>query len=187
MIPTGNAAGTEMRKTLMAMTAIAATMAPASAAPYVFMVDLLDASGVSMPAYSFTIDDPIPDAFDATPGFAYFEIADVAIIADPAYSPAPASPAGLLFFDQVTGGAFSTADFVTISYFGMQLFSGTVDAPTFLPGTTDLYGSSGDVVGTISITGSGSAVPEPVTWTLMVGGMGVAGGALRRARRPALA
>ncbi|MDO6413065.1 PEPxxWA-CTERM sorting domain-containing protein [Sphingomonas sp. BIUV-7] len=172
-----------MRKILLALAALFAFAAPATAASYLFSVDLFDGSGVSQPAYSFTIDsNPVPAAFEAAPGFSYFRIANVAITADPAYSPAPASPVDLLFFDQLAGGAFSTADFVTISYFGTQLYSGSVEAPSFLAGTTDLYGFSGDVVGTISIAAANSAVPEPMTWVMMVGGMGMVGATLRRRR-----
>jgi hypothetical protein len=32
-----------------------------------------------------------------------------------------------------------------------------------------------------------AAVPEPATWALMIGGFGLAGGALRRRRMPAAA
>jgi hypothetical protein len=176
-----------MRKIVLALIAAIVLAAPASAAPYLFRVGLFDASGVSRPAYSFTIDSaPTPASFDATSGFSYFRIADVAIGTDPAFSPAPASPADLLFFDQITGGAFSTADFVMISYFGTQLFDGAVSAPTFLPGTTDLYGASGDVVGAISIT-QAAPVPEAATWAMMIGGLGLIGGVFRGQARRRLA
>ena len=40
---------------------------------------------------------------------------------------------------------------------------------------------------TLDVTsGAGTAVPEPATWTMMIAGFGLVGGALRRRRAPAL-
>jgi hypothetical protein len=61
------------------------------------------------------------------------------------------------------------------------LFTGSISDPTFKRGTFDYVkpqGSNFDA-GTVRI----SAIPEPATWLSMIGGFGLAGGALRYRRR----
>jgi hypothetical protein len=64
---------------------------------------------------------------------------------------------------------------------GLQLYSGTTSAPSFVAGQytlAPLYGYGASSV-TVSYLASG-AVPEPASWAMMLGGFGLVGGALRR-------
>ena len=69
--------------------------------------------------------------------------------------------------------------------FSTQWFTGTVDAPTFMPGTyvgagnNNAYPPQG--IPTMTIT----AVPEPATWLMMFVGLGGLGATLRQRRRTA--
>lgn len=45
----------------------------------------------------------------------------------------------------------------------------------------------GDYYGTLSITRTADAVPEPATWAMMLMGFGIIGCAMRKLRKPALA
>lgn len=64
----------------------------------------------------------------------------------------------------------------------------TVDAFNFLTGNQNATGHSLGLVtfccdvGTSLVVGDGAAVPEPASWALMIGGIGMAGAALRRRR-----
>jgi len=61
---------------------------------------------------------------------------------------------------------------------GPQLYTGSEDAPTLLTGTlmlTDYYDGAPLM---LTVT----AVPEPMTWALMLGGFALTGAALRRRR-----
>lgn len=169
-----------MRRIALALLASAVLPAPAHAATDLITVNLSDGMGHWQPIYAFEVDSaPTPDAVHDSPGFSYFEIDNVKLIADPTNPAPPASPADLLFFDQITGGAFSTADFVTISYFGTQLFDGPVEAPTFRLGTSDISGALDGTNGTITIS---QVVPEPATWLLTIAGFAMFGGGLWRPR-----
>lgn len=53
--------------------------------------------------------------------------------------------------------------------------------------TVHIAGSDDFAVDTINFSTSGGAVPEPASWALMIGGFGLAGGALRRRRALAAA
>jgi hypothetical protein len=59
------------------------------------------------------------------------------------------------------------------------LFTGSLDAPTFLTGTFTLvnpfFGN-----GTLTISDLSAAVPEPATWIMMILGFGFVGAAMRR-------
>jgi hypothetical protein len=67
---------------------------------------------------------------------------------------------------------------------GPQLFTGTTAAPTLLTGDFSLLvdGEAGRTV-SLSITAPVmSAIPEPLTWSMMVIGFGAVGAAMRRRR-----
>lgn len=84
------------------------------------------------------------------------------------------------------GMAISTPDpFVSeMSVFGEQVFIGSIDEPTFVPGTYDFTGYVGLDEGK-SVRLVISAVPEPSTWLTLMAGIGMLG-ATRRARSSAV-
>jgi hypothetical protein len=67
-----------------------------------------------------------------------------------------------------------------------QLFTGSLDAPTFLTGSFTLANPFlGD--GTLTISPVSGAVPEPATWVMLMLGFGLVGAAMRYRRREAAA
>ena len=76
------------------------------------------------------------------------------------------------------GGGFSTDD-AAYNVFGPQLYTGPETAPIFAYGTFSGQNAVSGLDGTLSIT----AVPEPATWALMLGGMGLCGAVLRKQSR----
>lgn len=92
----------------------------------------------------------------------------------------------LNFYTGPAGGGFGVnnpadMDFGLFSLEGDQLFSGTIENPTFTPGTytftNDFY--YGAVNATLTITAL-PGVPEPATWAMMLLGFGAIGAACRR-------
>ena len=87
------------------------------------------------------------------------------------------------FYNGNFGGGMLALDSATDGYLldapGPQLFSGTESAPTFVTGIYELTGllTPGNFTLTIA---SITPVPEPASWALMIGGMALAGAALRR-------
>ena len=85
------------------------------------------------------------------------------------------------------GGQYLTTDTGSIGVWTNNLFHvvATSGSETLVFQALDLGGlpSYGNEVTNVSLTGS---VPEPASWALMIGGMGLAGAALRR-RRGAIA
>jgi len=77
-------------------------------------------------------------------------------------------------------GGFSIDDTWETLLFGAQLYTGPESAPTFLAGTYDLFSGLGTVEGRLVISDVRGAVPEPVSWAMMVGGFGLVGGVMRR-------
>jgi hypothetical protein len=86
-----------------------------------------------------------------------------------------------------TGGLDVTAtdsEAVFGSLFGTQLFQGTTAKPTLITGTFNVTnGFYPETIGTLVVSDIGGAVPEPATWAMMIGGMGMVGGAMRRRTR----
>ncbi len=54
------------------------------------------------------------------------------------------------------------------------------DAPTFAPGVFKVTDNDYGLAYTVTITSLAGAVPEPSSWALMIAGLGLAGGAMRR-------
>ena len=93
--------------------------------------------------------------------------------------------ADLTFYTTAQAGGFKIHDYnggdvdLLVTH-GAQLFTGTTAQPTFKLGTFALSPSSGTDRYTLTISNAVGAVPEPASWALMIGGFGLAGGALRR-------
>ena len=93
--------------------------------------------------------------------------------------PGASGLADLAFYDSSALGGLGVQDIdtgvVLVDAGGPQLFTGTTANPTFRTGTFALSGFGGESY-TLTIAG----VPEPASWAMMIGGIGAAGGALRR-------
>lgn len=94
----------------------------------------------------------------------------------------------ITFWHADAGGAFSLDDFygdtTLLITDGVQLYSGTEDAPTYLTGSFNLTEYGGTGAYTLNVTNV-SAVPEPTALALMLGGLGVVGAAVRRRKTAA--
>ena len=92
--------------------------------------------------------------------------------------------------------AASDIDFTSVTFNGIEFTNVASDGYEFralrsapaLAGmqTLTVSGTSGGNAaysGTLAFAAATAAVPEPATWALMIGGFGIAGGALRRRQR----
>lgn len=79
---------------------------------------------------------------------------------------------GLASAFQISGTANPFAQFA-----GNPVFTGPLTAPVF---TAGIYRFTGFSNGTLTVSALAAAVPEPATWAMMIVGMGVIGGAMRR-------
>ena len=154
-----------------AALATAFIASPASAAEFLF--DFVgDDPDVSA---QFVLDSvPMVDSTDADSGS--FTINGVSVTRDSGVSQSDIS-----FFTLDEGGGFDfdTGQLTGSSFFGPQLFSGTLANPSFLTGSFDLTGNPG----TLTISSFESAVPEPGTWLLMLLGFGFVGAGMRRRKQ----
>ena len=155
---------------LVAMTAaFTLSSAPVEAAPLLFtLTGDLDAQFEldSSPAPDFPIDGYLT-VFIGLSGFPNAPSG----VADVGFYNANAS-GGMLVLDALTGDTL-------LDTLGPQIYYGPESAPTFQPGIFALTGNSTPGTFTLTIT-SAPSVPEPASWALMLGGLMLAGAALRR-------
>lgn len=103
-------------------------------------------------------------------------LAGITFYLDPFEGPADVPGGGLTYLDN--------SSFFVFDLGGMQLFTGTLDAPTlFAFGARQLP----DLESGETITISARDVPEPASWALMVAGFGLAGATMRRRASRAIA
>jgi len=161
-------------------------LAAASAAAFLFappaQATLLDFTLTGPYSASWQLDsDPVPDDFDS----ASFTLWDV----EGDFPDAVLDVVDLQFWTASALGGLSIIDFyggITLADMtGGQLWSGTTDAPTFVTGTYDLEDFAGAAYTLVIAEAGGPApdVPEPASWAMMIAGFGLAGAALRGARR----
>lgn len=83
----------------------------------------------------------------------------------------------VFFYNTYYGGGLSVylpGNVSVIAPYGPQLFYGSVDDPTLYTG---VFGLSNGMLLTVTEV---LPVPEPVTWAMMIGGLGLIGGLMRR-------
>ncbi len=170
---------------------------PASAATYFTIAGLADAG----PRYTFSFS--IPDAAVPNPttsSTARFNGTPITYTRPNSTTPLVENGQfdGPTFFTTIDQGGLAIlrldrepAGQEQFRLFGTQLFTGPTTAPVFRLGTFDLSSTprnGGDPVQplTYRVTISDSAavaVPEPATWAMMIGGIGMTGAAFRRRPR----
>lgn len=179
-----------MRKmAALATAAVALVMAaPANAVLLQFTISGFDTLSGTVPAplefASFKIDsNPTIAAGDAFTGQGFF-IRNVA--GTYTYgSTTITTPQDLSFYAPSLDGGLFVEDGSLLAYDGVQIYTGPESAPVFHTGVfalTDYYSGS-PITLTVTLAATTPSVPEPASWALMIGGFGLAGGALRLRRR----
>lgn len=154
----------------MALTAAAAS---AQADTYQFTL-----SGDYSASWQLT-SSPLPDIAGDGQSFTLWDVAG-------SFPGATQALADLTFYHADLGGGFEIDDFygdaTLLITDGAQLYTGTEDSPTFTLGTFHLTEYQGTGNYTLTVTNV-SAVPEPASVALLLGGLGLMGTAAARRRR----
>jgi hypothetical protein len=88
--------------------------------------------------------------------------------------------ADLIFDTSLFGGGLYIGQGGSFLFYGggPQIYTGDEHAPIFAPGSWSLSSDLGPAQ--LTLTATPPAVPEPISWALMIAGLGLAGTALRR-------
>lgn len=151
---------------------VALSISPAYAATFLFT-----APGVVL---SFNLPDSPAPSF-AVPGQGFIAPSTVGT-----FNANPQTFASITFLNAsynlqpgISGG-FSYDGSVANVFNGLQLYTGSEGAPTFVNGTYALTQYSTNAPGLLVISGVAGAVPEPSVWALLIVGFGLTGAAMRR-------
>lgn len=163
---------------------------PADAALLQFTISGTDTLSPIDPTFvefaSFQLDsNPMIDPVNVAPGLG-FAIADVMGIFQ--YGPITLSSQSISFFTTALSGGLligdGTAEGTLLAFDGPQLYFGTEAEPEFQTGSFTLIDAASRSPISLTIS-TVSAIPEPASWTMMLGGFGMIGGAVRYRRRKA--
>lgn len=147
------------------------------------------AVGAQADTYQFTLSgdynatwllasSPTPDDYGDGAGFVIWDVEG--------FDDAAFGVADVYFWHVDQGGGLSIDDYygetTLLIADGPQLYTGTEDAPTFTLGTFSLSEYQGSGTYTLTVTNV-SAVPEPASVALLLGGLGLVGAAAARRRR----
>jgi hypothetical protein len=147
-------------------------VAPASAVTLRYTMTGVDTDGIVEFA-QFDIDsNAVPDDFELGAEFAFFDLPGIYT-----YGNFTIDLDDMYFYHADFGGGIFGQSGITATN-GLQLYTGSEDASTLLTGTfvlTDYYDGAPLM---LTVT----AVPEPMTWALMIGGFAMTGAVLRRRR-----
>jgi hypothetical protein len=161
-------------KTLLARFASAAMLliaASGSAHAALYNFKLTGSFNASWQADS----NPIPDVESADEGFITWDV--IGDFGD-------VNEVDLTFYNAALGGGMEIYDFwggngTLMLADGPQLYTGPESSPTLRLGTFQLTEFGGSGTYTLTVT----AVPEPASVALMLGGLGLLGAAVRRAKK----
>ena len=162
-----------MKKLLKAAAICAALASTSSASAAELLFDFVGLDPADN--FSFTLDSN-PDPFQPLSTISSFVILDQDVTTP---NGTVLSDLSFLLGDPVNhGGVQFSAQLEPL--FGPQLFTGTTENPTFLPGSFDLAFLLGEPAGTLTIgSASTAAVPEPGTWLMLLLGFGAMGAMMR--------
>jgi len=160
-------------KLIAAALLMSTLTAPAQASVYTFNI-----SGDYVASFRLRSSPTPNDAQNSS----YFTVWDVS-----GFSDALVGLADVTFYNSVLGGGIGIEDYRVSRRLlvtdGPQLYSGSEAAPTFLTGTFALTQFNGSGRYTLTIRDEAvAAVPETVTWAMMLAGFGMIGFAARRSQ-----
>jgi hypothetical protein len=157
-----------------AVAGLLLTAAPAAASPYKFTI-------TGDYSASFILDsDAIPGGAQSGTGMVFYDTAG--------FPDASFGVADVYFWNAAIGGGLEIDDFYSgttlVTTDGPQVYSQDENTPHFLLGTYSMtqYQGTGTYSLTISDPNAVAPAPEAATWTMMLAGFGLTGGAMRRRR-----
>jgi hypothetical protein len=162
-----------MKKLFLTAASCAALMSASSASAAEIFFDFVSSDN-QVEDFSFTLDEnPTPDIVFSQD----FRINNVDVL-----TPTGIVTTNIGFFETGIGGgleAVPLASIPTLVLFGPQVFQGTINNPTFAPGSFEFFNQTTSL-GVLTLSRVNSAVPEPGTWMLMILGFGAIGAMMRR-------